>query len=66
MAISNSSSTAEIDQGKTVQTTTALVTWTALTNAVVTNMPMDVVDREREQLRLTVLSCIFAVKDTNS
>ena len=35
---------AQIDQTQTVQTSTDLVTWTALTNIAVTNVPMDVVD----------------------
>ena len=35
---------AQIDQTQTVQTSTDLITWTALTNVVVTNVPMAVVD----------------------
>jgi len=34
----------QIDQTQTVQTSTDLISWTALTNVVVTNVPMDVVD----------------------
>jgi hypothetical protein len=35
---------AQIDQTQTVQTSTDLVAWAPLTNVVVTNVPMDVVD----------------------
>ena len=35
---------AQIDQTQTVQTSTDLVAWAPLTNIVVTNVPVDVVD----------------------